>query len=94
MPTGIRVSLIKPTLPLFGAKGVAVWVDGAVKAELQYGDTATIEVAPGEHNVEVELRGVVTRRSKRLAVVVSAGNAASVVAKYSRLWGNIQLSSG
>jgi hypothetical protein len=94
MTTNVLVSLAKPKLPLLGAKGAAVFVDGTVKAELEFGSAATIEVSPGEHHIEVELKGVVTRRSKRLTIVVPAGNTATVAAKYGRLWGDIRLSGG
>lgn len=78
---------------LAGVKGIDLLVDGVPRTTLQFGETVTIEVEPGQRSVQVILHGVVPRKSKVLHVLAPDGGDVAVMGKYSRLWGTIKLTS-
>ena len=94
MAATIRVSLLGLKMPVAGLRGIEILVDGEIRADLQLGESAALEVLPGQHQIGAILNGVVSRRSKQLSVAVADGDEVNVIGKYSRLWGNLRLSQG
>lgn len=82
---------VEPMGALLGIRGIDVLVDGAVAGQIRAGEAREFAVAPGSHGVELELQGIVRRRSNRVEVSVPADGAVSVAGRYSRLWGKLQL---
>ncbi len=90
----IEIHLADPGVLAFKAKAQCrVLIDGEEVGTMRIGDTASFRVPEGEREVRVAMDlGPITRRTRRLRVVVAADAAARVTGKYSRLWGKYAIS--
>ena len=78
---------------LFGVRGIDVLVDGENVGRVRFGETKTVECAPGPHKVQAVLKAIFSRHSNALDVEVPADEAARVSGVYSRTFGTIELKS-
>jgi len=62
-------------------------------ASLSLGGSKTVEVSAGEHTVKAILHGVIDRKSKVLEVSVKENSTVKIMGTYSRMHGDLQLSS-
>jgi len=76
---------------IVGIKGVEILVDGKEQTAIEFGETVTFDVEPGEREIRTILYGVADRESKALKVTAIEGEKVAIKGKYSRLWGNIKL---
>ena len=94
MAATIDVTIRPLILPLFGVQAIEVLVDNEKAAEVDFGQTTTVEITPGRHQIALRLRGVISRTSNSLPVELGEGQRATFVGKYSRFWGTFQLKPG
>lgn len=94
MAAQLSVHIAALKLPLFGVGGIDVLVDGQIAASTEFGRTATVELAPGAHNVAVLSRGVINRTSNTVTVNAADGQCTAMTAKYNRFLGTFKLSPG
>ena len=94
MASAITLALTPLKLPLAGASGIEVSVDGNVCADVPFGASTSIEVAPGEHRVSATLKGLIPRKSKVVTVLLPDSHRVAIVAKYVRWSGGIKLACG
>jgi hypothetical protein len=90
----LSVHIAPLKLPLIGMGGIDVLVDGQFAAITDFGQTATVDLAPGVHNVAVRLRGVIYRTSNSVTVHAADGQCTAATAKYNRFFGTFKLSLG
>lgn len=85
---------------LYGLKSITILLDGQSLKTIQFGETVVFEVSPGQHTIQTKLVSrpilitlffTITRKSTILNVNVAPNAQVSVMAKYSRSWGNIAL---
>jgi hypothetical protein len=84
---------------LIGLKSIAVVLDGQPLRTVQFGETLVLDVPPGQHAIQTKLVSrsfatlfiTVTRTSKALNVTVAPDTQLSIMGKYSRAYGNIEL---
>ncbi len=94
MAAQVVVNVKRIILPLVGVKGLDVVIDGQVVATTMFGESATVEVAPGGHRVELTLRSVISRTSNPIDVNLADGQTVNITAKYSRMLGTFNLKLG
>ncbi len=90
MASNINISLTEVKL-LAGVKGVEVFVNSQSIGVMQFGESESFVINPGESTVQVVLLGVVNRKSNSLKAYVSENQELSITGKYSRLWGKVQI---
>jgi len=93
MSTQLEIKLKRLIIPIFGIKGIDILVDDAIVASLSLGESKTVEVSAGEHTVKAILHGLIDRNSKVLEVSVKENSTVKIIGTYSRMFGNLQLSS-
>lgn len=92
MTAKIELDLQRLRGPLTGMRGVELLVNDEAAGPVAFGQTVTVDVDPGRYVVQTQIHGILKRKSKKLKVEISKYSTAKLAGKYSRFWGNIQLS--
>lgn len=90
MTAKLEVNLEKLKMPIVGLGKIDILLNDENVLSLELGESATIDVSPGEHVIQGILNGVVVRKSKLFKVSFDEKSTINMIGKYSRLWGNMQ----
>jgi hypothetical protein len=91
IPSKLVVTLKDPGF-LLGVSGIDFLLNGRSLSLMHFGDTKEFEIEAGEHVAKLILHGVVDRSSKNLKFSLGEGESVRMEGKYSRAWGNMNIS--
>lgn len=90
MAARLKLTVRSPGL-LLGVRKIEVLLDGEPVDAVQFGQTSSLEIAPGDHTAQIVLHAVFKRRSNVLAFRVADDEDRAISGKYSRLWGSLRI---
>ncbi len=96
--TSIKV-ILDDIKGVIGLKSITFLLDNQPLKSIPPGGSAVFEASPGQHKIQTVLKArsiatffiTVTRKSTILTLTVAPDSQVSVIAKYNRTWGNIEI---
>jgi len=84
---------------VIGMKSITFFLDDKPLKPIPLGSSDELTVSPGQHKIQTVLKArsfftlfiTITRKSAILTLTIAPDSKVSVIAKYNRTWGNIEI---